>query len=136
MWIIITIRHLMGDTIDAVAAVVFRRFLNRIFVDVNCMRMLRFIQESIFGCNNSTKTDQEKMLRMELAQRLTLEYLQEQLPLCFIKLIGHKQFCQGMQTIFRILQYPRLNKQLAYVYLDIITQKLFPVEDEQNLEIK
>ncbi|VDN87841.1 unnamed protein product [Brugia pahangi] len=58
MWIIITIRHLMGDTIDAVAAVVFRRFLNRIFVDVNCMRMLRFIQESIFGCNNSTKTDQ------------------------------------------------------------------------------
>lgn len=67
---------------------------------------------------------------MELAQRLTLEYLQEQLPVYFMKLIGHKQFRQGIQTIFRILQYPRLNKQLTYVYLDVITQKLFPVEDE------
>lgn len=73
---------------------------------------------------------------MELAQRLTLKYLQEQLPTCFMKLIGHKHFCQGMQTIFRILQYPRLNKQLAYVYLDIITQKLFPIENERKLEIK
>lgn len=73
---------------------------------------------------------------MELAQRLTLEYLQEQLPVCFIKLIGDKQFCQGMQTIFRILQYPRLNKQLAYVYLDLIAQKLFLVEDERNLKMK
>lgn len=73
---------------------------------------------------------------MELAQRLTLKYLQEQLPTCFIKLIGHKQFCQGMQTIFRILQYPRLNKQLAYVFLDIITQKLLPVEDERKLSGK
>ncbi|CAG9529793.1 unnamed protein product [Cercopithifilaria johnstoni] len=136
IWIIITIRHLMGGTIDAVAAVLFRRFLNKIFVEVNCIRLLHFIQQSIFGLKNATETDQEKVLRMELAQRLTLKYLQEQLPTCFIKLIGHNQFCQRMQTIFHILQYPRLNKQLAYVYLDIIIQKLFPIEDEQKLEIK
>ncbi|EJD74331.1 PXA domain-containing protein [Loa loa] len=136
IWIIITIRHLMGSTIDAVAAVLFRRFLSRMFVDINCIRILRFIQESVFGFNSSTETDQEKMLRMELAQHLTLEYLQEQLPVCFIKLIGHKQFSQGMQTIFRILQYPRLNKQLAYVCLDIFIQKIFPIENERNLEIK
>uniref|UniRef100_A0A0R3RY84 Sorting nexin-14 n=1 Tax=Elaeophora elaphi TaxID=1147741 RepID=A0A0R3RY84_9BILA len=136
IWIIIAIRHLMGGTVDAVAAVLFRRFLKRLFVEVNCIRILRFIQESIFGLKNSAETDQEKVLRMELAQRLTLKYLQEQLPICFIKLIGRKQFCQGTQTIFRILQYPRLNKQLTYVYLDIIIQKLFPVENEQKLEIK
>uniref|UniRef100_A0A8R1TIR1 Sorting nexin-14 n=1 Tax=Onchocerca volvulus TaxID=6282 RepID=A0A8R1TIR1_ONCVO len=130
LWIIIIIRQIMGSTIDAVAAVLFRRFLNGIFVEINCVRMLRFIQDSIFGPNSPAKSDEEKVLRMELAQRLTLEYLQEQLPVYFMKLIGHKQFRQGIQTIFRILQYPRLNKQLTYVYLDVITQKLFPVEDE------
>ncbi|KAM3718194.1 Sorting nexin-14 [Dirofilaria immitis] len=114
LWIIVIIRHLMGNTIDAVAAVLFRRFLNKIFVEFNCIRMLRFIQDSIFGINNPSKSDQEKMLRMELAQHLTLEYLQEQLPIYFIKLIGHKQFRKGILTIFHILQYPRLNKQLAY----------------------
>lgn len=73
---------------------------------------------------------------MELAQRLTLEYLQEQLPNYIIKAIGQKQFRHGVQTIFRILQYPRLNKQLSYVYLDVIVQKLFVLDDRQNLENK
>lgn len=58
IWIIITIRHLMGGTIDAIAAALFRRFLNRIFVEVNCIRILRFIQGSIFGLNSSAETDQ------------------------------------------------------------------------------
>lgn len=72
---------------------------------------------------------------MELAQHLTLKYLQEHLPIYFIKLIGGKQFTQGMETIFRILQYPRLNKQLAYVYIDLIARKLFPTEDELDMEV-
>ncbi|VDK83484.1 unnamed protein product [Litomosoides sigmodontis] len=117
MWIIITIKHLMGCTIDAVVAILFRRFLNKIFVEVNLIRILHFIQESIFRLRSPTETDQEKVVRMELAQRLTLKYLQEQLPTCFIKLIGHKQFYRGMHAIFRVLQYPRLNKQLAYLFV-------------------
>lgn len=62
IWIIITIRHLMGGTIDAVTAVLFRRFLNKIFVEVNCIRILRFIQESIVGLNNPVESDQVLMI--------------------------------------------------------------------------
>lgn len=58
MWIVITIKHLMGCTIDAVVAVLFRRFLNKIFVEVNFIRILHFIQESIFRLKNLTETDQ------------------------------------------------------------------------------
>ncbi|VDN03917.1 unnamed protein product [Thelazia callipaeda] len=132
LWIIISIRHLMKDTIDAVVATFFRRFLNSLFIEANCIHILQFIQDSLFGVGCSATTDQEKVLRMELAERLTLEYLQEQLPHCFINLIGQKEFRNGLHNVLHIFQYPRLNKQLSYVYLDVIMRKLFPVQNEQN----
>uniref|UniRef100_A0A0M3JKQ1 Sorting nexin-14 (inferred by orthology to a human protein) n=1 Tax=Anisakis simplex TaxID=6269 RepID=A0A0M3JKQ1_ANISI len=65
-----------------------------------------------------------------LAQRRTLEYLQEELPVHLLKCFGHKRFRLGISTLFRTLQYPKLNKQLSYVLLDVLVQKLLPMEEE------
>uniref|UniRef100_A0A183EBV2 Nexin_C domain-containing protein n=1 Tax=Gongylonema pulchrum TaxID=637853 RepID=A0A183EBV2_9BILA len=134
LWLLLFARRLMGATIDAVAAALFRRYLSGVLVEANCVRMVRFIQDSIFSAESPATTDQEKILRMELAQRLTLEYFQEQLPNFIIKAIGQKKFRMGIQAVFRTLQYPRLNKQLSYVLLDVITRKLFPLENFLELQ--
>lgn len=69
-------------------------------------------------------------MRAELAQRRTLEYLQEELPAHLLKSFGQKRFRQGVYTLFRTLQYPRLNKQLSYILLDVLIEKLLPVEED------
>lgn len=58
LWPLVFIRHLMGGTIDAMAAVHFRRFLNDVLVEANCIRILRFIQDSIFSVDSLATTDQ------------------------------------------------------------------------------
>lgn len=62
-----------------------------------------------------------------MAQRLILEYLQEEIPSNLLKAIGHKEFRRGVIAILSALQYPRLNKQLSYVFLDILVAKLFHI---------
>ncbi|VDM40632.1 unnamed protein product [Toxocara canis] len=126
--LLISTRSLAAHTLDAAVALLLRNVLRIAFLESNCVRMVRLIQDSLFAADQLPSTEQEKALRAELAQRRTLEYLQEELPTHLLKAFGQKQFRQGVATLFRTLQYPRLNKQLSYVLLDVLVQKLLPVE--------
>ncbi|VDN52149.1 unnamed protein product [Dracunculus medinensis] len=118
---------LFGSAIDNMISTFLKRVLTTAFLESNCIHLIRFIQDSLFSGDSVTSTNQEKALRAELAQRLILEYLQEEIPSNLLKAIGHKEFRRGVIAILSALQYPRLNKQLSYVFLDILVAKLFHI---------
>lgn len=64
-------------------------------------------------------------MRAELAQRRLDDYLEERLSNLFVKLILDSRRCRTfIQELFRVLQYPRLNKQLGLVLMDVLVEKI------------
>ncbi|VDD87382.1 unnamed protein product [Enterobius vermicularis] len=129
--LLISMRYVVFSNLDFYVYRLFRQALSIAFLDANCVRMIRLIQESLFGCASTPTSDQEKVLRSELALRRILEYCEEELPSCILKLIGVKKFRHSTSTLFHVLQYPRLNKQLSYVLLDILVQKVLTVPEQE-----
>ncbi|MFH4973706.1 hypothetical protein AB6A40_000415 [Gnathostoma spinigerum] len=125
-----TVRFLSQLSIDAAVAALLRYYLHAVLSETNIVRMVRLMQDALFSAEEKHSTEQEKTLRAELAQRRTLEFLQEELPNHLINVVGQKRFRAGIQALFNTLQYPRLNKQLSYVLLDIIIQKVFTFPSE------
>uniref|UniRef100_A0A1I7YM95 PX domain-containing protein n=1 Tax=Steinernema glaseri TaxID=37863 RepID=A0A1I7YM95_9BILA len=94
--------------------------------DSNVVQLVQLLQKALFSAEEGLSTEQEKVMRAELAQRRTVEYLQDQLPSAFVQGMGKKRFRRGVQNLFSTLQHPRLNKQLSFVLLDLLVKKLFP----------
>uniref|UniRef100_A0AC35FCN8 Uncharacterized protein n=1 Tax=Panagrolaimus sp. PS1159 TaxID=55785 RepID=A0AC35FCN8_9BILA len=74
--------------------------------------------------HSNIATDEEKKLRAELTQRRLDQYLEDNIPGMFKEIIGAKNFRQIASDIIQALQLPRLNKQLAFVLLDSLIEKI------------
>ncbi|XP_077862819.1 sorting nexin-14-like [Saccoglossus kowalevskii] len=96
--------------------------------------IIHILRDAIFFDNDPPRTDEEKKERLEQ----TFVELKKFIPKIFSLAIGEDQFDSGSKVILDLLQYPKLNKQLSYVLLDIALLELFPELEERtavNLQI-
>uniref|UniRef100_A0A0N5AGE4 Sorting nexin-14 n=1 Tax=Syphacia muris TaxID=451379 RepID=A0A0N5AGE4_9BILA len=126
-----SVHSVVHALIDFYAKIVVQKIIKNALLEANCVRFIQLIQTSLFCCSPSS-TEQEMVLRSELALRRALDYLEEEIPAIFIRAVGHKNFRQGTTSVFRVFQYPRLNKQLSYILLDIIVQRLIDIPEMKH----
>lgn len=58
LWVMVYTRSILGRTIDAVSTVLLRRFLCETLSEGNCIRMIRFVHDSVFGAETTPPTNQ------------------------------------------------------------------------------
>ncbi|KAL6733301.1 hypothetical protein Aduo_003957 [Ancylostoma duodenale] len=117
---------LCRNTIDSLMLHLLRRVYGSILDEQNIVTLVQFIQTAIFCSDGSQPSDQEKSLREELAVRRALEFAQEELPSFMLRMLDSKSWRGGIKRLVNTLQYPRLNKHLSYLLLDLLVAKLFP----------
>lgn len=122
------LRLLCRDTIDNLLLLLLRRAYWTVFSVPNLVAITRLIQTAIFCSDDSSPSDQEKCLREELATRRALEFVQDEMPSCVRRALDTKSWRNGVKRLVNTLQYPRLNKHLSYLILDLLIAKLFPDE--------
>ncbi|CAB3411273.1 unnamed protein product [Caenorhabditis bovis] len=115
-------RHTADSAIDNILKGVFKQCLS---VD-KLVLLVQHLQYTIF-CNDNYAwpTENEMQMREELAKRRTLEYFQNLVDARAERFIGRENVKDVVGSALEILQYPRLNKQLAYVLLDQLLVEVF-----------
>ncbi|KHJ85500.1 sorting nexin [Oesophagostomum dentatum] len=116
---------LCRHTIDSLMTHLLRRACGTLLNEQNLVILLHFIQTAIFLSDGTVPSDQEKSLREELAIRRALEFAQEELPSPVLRMLDSKSWRGGIRRLVNTLQYPRLNKHLSYLLLDLLVTKLF-----------
>ncbi|KAK0394862.1 hypothetical protein QR680_000974 [Steinernema hermaphroditum] len=124
--LLLSILRFFRSIIDKIIINLLASVLGYSLNDSNVVQLVHLLQKALFTADEGSSTEQEKVMRAELAQRRTVEYLQDQLPSAFVQGVGKKRFRQSVQNLFSALQHPRLNKQLSYVLIDLLVRKLFP----------
>ncbi|KAE9420326.1 hypothetical protein Angca_001507, partial [Angiostrongylus cantonensis] len=121
-------RDLCRDTIDNLLLLLLKRACWTLFNEQNLVAITRLIQTTIFCSDGSLPSDQEKSLREELATRRALEFFQDEVDTIFFQFISldTRSWRNGVKRLVNTLQYPRLNKHLSYLILDLLFTKLFP----------
>ncbi|CAG2204229.1 SNX14 [Mytilus edulis] len=84
--------------------------------------IIHLLRDVLFFDSDSPRTDEQKKERYHKTLAEALKFL----PKPFSKVVGESNFEHGTKLIVDILQQPKLNKQLSYVFLDIFIQELFP----------
>ncbi|KAK3581483.1 hypothetical protein CHS0354_031816 [Potamilus streckersoni] len=84
--------------------------------------LIHLLQHVLFIDNDPPRTDEQKKERYET----TLKASQQFIPGVIVSVVGHKNHEAGTKLLLEFLQQPKLNKQLSYVFLDIVIQELFP----------
>ncbi|XP_038048317.1 sorting nexin-14-like [Patiria miniata] len=80
------------------------------------------LRDVLFFDDEPPRTDAQKQQRKEETFQQMLDFFPKQLH----QVIGEDKFCAGLRFVFDGLQYPKLNKQLAYTLLDIVLLEAFP----------
>uniref|UniRef100_A0A914C725 PXA domain-containing protein n=1 Tax=Acrobeloides nanus TaxID=290746 RepID=A0A914C725_9BILA len=98
--------------------------------------LIRILESTMNGPQNPLPSEQEIRLRAELAQRRLDDYIEESLSTAGVKaLMDSKRLRLFVQRLFEALQYPRLNKQLVLVLMDIIVEKIQQPGIQENSEM-
>lgn len=115
------------------------QLLGWVLSEQNLMYIIRALDTTIIGIQCAPPSEQvfllylvekqydllqETRLRAELAQRRLDDYIEEKLSPYLINLLIDSRRCRlFIQEFHGVLQYPRLNKQLALVLLDVLVEK-------------
>uniref|UniRef100_A0AC34RBE0 PX domain-containing protein n=2 Tax=Panagrolaimus sp. JU765 TaxID=591449 RepID=A0AC34RBE0_9BILA len=97
--------------------------LDLILQEDNVLAIIQSLQKTIIdGIQEST--EEEQKLRAELAIRRLDQIIEDFLPNSVNQLFGQKNIRQIANDLIKAAQFPRLNKQLAFVLLDAIIHKI------------
>lgn len=111
-----------------------QKLLDKILQEETILYLIQSFQNMLLTHSNIA-TDEEKKLRAELTQRRLDQYLDDTIPGMAKEIIGTKNFRQIASDVVKALQLPRLNKQLAFVLLDALIEKIRNDPDLQNSNI-
>nr|XP_054762463.1 sorting nexin-14-like [Lytechinus pictus] len=84
--------------------------------------IIHLLRDVLFFDDDPPRTDAQKLERKEFAFEQMLKFFPSIVP----KVLGEEKFYDGCKTVFDSLQYPKLNKQLSYILLDIVIKEIFP----------
>lgn len=93
--------------------------------------IIYLLRDVLFFDNDPPRTDAQKLERKEFAFQQMLKFFPSIVP----KVLGEEKFYDGCKIVFDALQYPKLNKQLSYILLDIVIKEIFPeLSDEDDTD--
>lgn len=96
--LLISMRYVVFSNLDFYVYRLFRQALSIAFLDANCVRMIRLIQESLFGCASTPTSDQVNNRGTE--QYYLLLFLKEYREDFFV-FFGRFLFAMGFLLLFR-----------------------------------
>ncbi|GMS84724.1 hypothetical protein PENTCL1PPCAC_6899, partial [Pristionchus entomophagus] len=111
---------------DEAVLILFRRTLEKGLCDANLLALIQLTQQTLFCREDVIVTEQEKALRMELADRRTKQFIEESIPPYLIRFAPLRQLFSLLSQSLHVFQFPCLNKHLSLVLLDIIIPEFFP----------
>eukprot|EP00057_Strongylocentrotus_purpuratus_P010162 XP_011664636.1 PREDICTED: sorting nexin-14 [Strongylocentrotus purpuratus] len=93
--------------------------------------IMYLLRDVLFFDEDPPRTDAQKLERKEFAFQQMLKFFPSIVP----KVLGEEKFYDGCKIVFDALQYPKLNKQLSYILLDIVIKEIFPeLSDEDDAD--
>ena len=114
------LRVLVKNSFNHLVDYGIRKKLSNVLTANRIAYLCRLTQSAIFEPNTVTEAD--KLRRKEQALENFQNYLRPFVQFLF----GREKFEVGTQFIFDCLQDPKINKQLAYVLIDLVAVELFP----------
>ncbi|GMT16727.1 hypothetical protein PFISCL1PPCAC_8024, partial [Pristionchus fissidentatus] len=111
---------------DEAVLILLRRTLERGLCGANLISCIQLTQQTLFCREDVVVTEQEKALRMELADRRTKQFIEESIPTNRLRFVPLRSLSSLLSQTLHSLQFPCLNKHLSLVLLDVLVPTLFP----------
>ncbi|KAG1672812.1 Sorting nexin-14 [Nymphon striatum] len=122
MSVLMAVKIIGKTTIDTFYYWYMENKLKNALKPQNIVKLIETLSDTIFRDNESLRSEQQKSERLQQVYKEAHNFL----PSILKKLIRNSNVGDGMNTIITALQYPKLNKQLSYMLLDIIISEIFP----------
>ncbi|KAL4225712.1 Sorting nexin-14 [Mactra antiquata] len=117
-----TARMFIKSTLEGYMEWFIEMKLNQVTQEHRLVSFVHLLRDVLFFDHDPPRTDDDKRKRFEDTVAGCLEFL----PKPAVMAIGDVSHHEGTLLILNILQQPKLNKQLTYVFLDILITELFP----------
>ncbi|EDO42608.1 predicted protein [Nematostella vectensis] len=88
--------------------------------------------DAIFFDQDPPRTDADKIERREQTLIEMLDFIPEPV----VRMMGGQRHHNGMVLLLELFQHPKLNKQLAYVLLDVLLEEMFPELSQKDGNIE
>ncbi|GMR37086.1 hypothetical protein PMAYCL1PPCAC_07281, partial [Pristionchus mayeri] len=113
-------------TFDEAILILFRGTLRKGLCHQNLVALIQLTQQTLFCREDVIVTEQEKALRMELADRRTKQFIEEVIPSYIVRFAPLRQLFSLLSKSLHVFQFPCLNKHLSLILLDILIPEFFP----------
>lgn len=120
--LLFTARMLFKNTLENYLECYIDNKLETVTQEHRVVSIIHLLRDVLFFDTDPPRTDEQKKERYHQTLAAALRFL----PKVFHKVVGETNHEHGTKLIIDILQQPKLNKQLSYVFLDILIQELFP----------
>ncbi|XP_024146813.1 sorting nexin-14 [Oryzias melastigma] len=115
-------RIVLKNSLEAYMDRYMQSKLEQVLQEHRMVSLITQLRDAVFCENGEKRTVEDKQLRAKQTFQEMLRYLPDFVGKC----IGEEAKHEGVRLLFDALQQPLLNKQMAYVLLDIAVLELFP----------
>ncbi|XP_062614266.1 sorting nexin-14-like [Saccostrea cucullata] len=120
--LLMTGRILFKSTLEHYLQLFIEQKVEQVTQEHRVVSLVHLLRDVLFFDKDPPRTDEQKSERYHTCLQGCLDFL----PSTFVSVVGRKNHEQGTKLLLEVLQQPKLNKQLSYVFLDILVQELFP----------
>ncbi|XP_064637730.1 sorting nexin-14-like isoform X3 [Lineus longissimus] len=120
--VLMTIRMLGRNTVDNAVDWYIGQKLSQVTKEHRIVNIVHLLRDVLFFDDDPPRTEKEKLMRKQETLREFKKFIPKILPL----VVGPDKFDEGSKCLFEVIQQPKLNKQLTYVFLDMVLEELFP----------
>lgn len=120
--LLMTGRILFKSSLEHYLQLFIEQKLEQVTQEHRVVALVHLLRDVLFFDKDPPRTDEQKSERFKTCLQGCLDYL----PGAFVSVVGRKNHEEGTKLVLEVLQQPKLNKQLSYVFLDILLQELFP----------
>lgn len=121
--ILILTRKFFDRIIESYVKNTTKQTIEYILDEENLIFIIQSLQKTVIN-GAVESTDEEKKLRAELTQRRLDQFLEDNVPRILNGMMDQKRLRFLVHNIIKAAQFPRLNKQLAFVLLDAIIDEV------------
>uniref|UniRef100_A0A3P9I7T6 PXA domain-containing protein n=1 Tax=Oryzias latipes TaxID=8090 RepID=A0A3P9I7T6_ORYLA len=115
-------RILLKNTLEAYMDQYMQSKLDQVLQEHRMVSLITQLRDAVFCESGEKRTAEDRQARAKQTFQEMIRYLPDFVGKC----IGEEAKHDGVRLLFDALQQPLLNKQMAYVLLDIAVLELFP----------
>lgn len=120
--VLLTARILFKSTLENYLEWYTGQKIQQVSQEHRVVGLIHLLRDVLFFDTDPPRTDEQKRERYRNTYKGAMDFL----PKAFVSIVGTANSEQGTKLMLDLLQQPKLNKQLSYVFLDILILELFP----------